>query len=137
MRLIPLYLLLLLATLGQAAVQVQVGAFADHGRHGVAVDGVRADLPGLQPALERLLGCPVERSFGGFRCRERALVSGLEFSGKLDFGPLLSALRLDRVAVTVLMPVSPLTRVTGLARELMQKSRPDGNGTYGPCFRIA
>jgi Ferritin-like len=27
--------------------------------------------------------------------------------------------------------------LTGSARELMQKSRPDGNGTYGPCFRIA
>ena len=117
MRLIPLYLLFALATAAQAAtVQVQVGVFADHGRHAVAVDGVRPDLPGLEPALARLLGCPVERSFGGFRCRERTLVSGWEFSGKLDFGPLLSALELDRVAVAILMPESPLTRMSGLAR---------------------
>lgn len=94
-----------------AAVHVRVGIASDGGRNGAIVEGMAPDAPGVEDAVARLLDCPVERSFGGFRCRERTLVNGLEFSGRLAFtAPLVPAF------VTVVLPASPLSSVAGLAK---------------------
>ena len=82
-----------------------MGIAADGGRNAAIGEGLEAD------AVSRLLGCPVERSLGGFRCRERTILSGLEFSGRLDFSALPPG------PVTVLMPASPLSDVAGFERQ--------------------
>ena len=104
-----------LATGGPAApVRVQVGIASDAGRNAASVDGVPADSPGLEAAIARLLGCPVERSLGGFRCRDRKLIPGLQFSGRLDIALLVDLLGQPSLAVTLVVPASPLGRVAGL-----------------------
>ncbi len=112
MRLICLVSLLF--PLAAAPVHVQVGIASDTGRNAASVDGVPATSPGLEAAIERLLGCPVERSLGGFRCRERKLIDGFQFSGRLDFSPLADLLGQPSLDVTVVVPASPLGRVDGL-----------------------
>ena len=117
MRLISLLSLLFPLTVAGAPappVRVQVGIASDAGRNAVSVDGVPADSPGLETAVERLLGCPVQRSLGGFRCRERKLIPGLQFSGRLDFAPLVDLLGRPSLDVTIVVPASPLGRVAGL-----------------------
>ncbi len=107
-------ILILLWFLGSAsaAVHVRVGIAADDGRHAAVVEGMQPDAPGLEDAVARLLDCPVERSLGGFRCRERTLIDEVEFSGRLEFtAPLVPA------TVTVLLPASPESQVSGLARK--------------------
>lgn len=90
-------------------VEVRVGIAADTGRHAAAVtSGLPSDTPGLAAAMSTLLNCPVEPSFGGFRCRQRMEAVGLSHSGVLD----LSALRTlagphRRIALTVQIPASP------------------------------
>ncbi len=100
-----------------AAPHVRVGIASDNGRHGVTVEGLAADTPGLHDAVARLLGCPVELSFGGFRCSERKLVDGLKFSGQLDFAPFLTLPGMSGATATVLLPASPLAAVSGLVRK--------------------
>lgn len=102
---------------GATAPQVRVGIASDNGRHGAFVEGLAPDTPGLEDAIARLLDCPVERSLGGFRCRDRSLVAGLEFSGRLNFAPLMRLPEMLHAAATVLAPASPLTQVTGLAKQ--------------------
>jgi hypothetical protein len=92
-------------TAAQAMAEVRVGIAADNGRNAAIGEGLQTD------AVAQLLGCPVERSLGGFRCRERTILSGLEFSGKLDFSALPPG------PVTVLLPASPLSDVVGFERQ--------------------
>jgi hypothetical protein len=100
-----IFLLLGFLTAAGAMAEVRVGIAADGGRNAATGEGLEAD------AVPRLLGCPVERSLGGFRCRERTILGGLEFSGKLDFSALPPG------PVTVLMPSSPLSDVAGFERQ--------------------
>ena len=97
-------------------MHVRVGITADGGRHAAAVDGLPPDAPGLEAAVARLLGCPVERSLGGFRCRERRLVNGFEFSGQLDFAALAKLPGASPMSAAVLLPASPGTAVPGFTR---------------------
>ena len=99
------------------APQVRVGIAADNGRHGAFVAGLSPDTPGLKDAIARLLDCAVERSLGGFRCRDRRLVAGLELSGRLNFAPLMRLPEMSLATATVLVPASPLTAVPGLTKQ--------------------
>ena len=99
------------------ALQVRVGIASDNGRHGAFVEGLAPGTPGLEDAIARLLDCRVERSLGGFRCRDRTVVAGLEFSGRLNFAPLMRLPEMLHATAAVLVPASPLTAVSVLTRQ--------------------
>jgi len=101
-----------------AAPIIEVRLFGDNGRHEALVRGAATGIPALEPAVAHLLTCQIERMPGGWlRCRERNLVEGLAISGSLDFTELLALPGMAGATATVTLPASPLSSVTGLARQ--------------------